>query len=153
MVAGAAAVEATTGTASVKMAQTPSEVFGDLVKFRDEELVAMRNLYPEFLGPGRLDPALELGGANKGTWFGNILNERVRQRVIAAIKEGTLTPQLQFTRQGQQGIDFWLQGTPTGYDLFPAQGRYLIQHEASYVGKPAPDGTVIQEVLPLLYSR
>jgi RHS repeat-associated protein len=153
MVASAAAVEATTGTASVKMAQTPSEVFGDLVKFRDEELVAMRNLYPEFLGPGRLDPALELGGANKGTWFGNILNERVRQRVIAAIKEGTLTPQLQFTRQGQQGIDFWLQGTPTGYDLFPAQGRYLIQHEASYVGKPAPDGTVIQEVLPLLYSR
>jgi hypothetical protein len=40
-----------------------------------------------------------------------------------------------------------------GYDLFPAQGRYLIEHEASYVGQAAPNGTVIQELWPLLYSR
>jgi hypothetical protein len=113
----------------------------------------MRSLYPELLGRGRVDPALALRGANKGTWFGNILNERVRQRVQTAITEGTLTLQLRWTPQGQKGIDFWLQGTGTGYDLFPAQGTYLIEHEASYVGRAAPDGTVIQELLPLLYSR
>jgi RHS repeat-associated protein len=146
------ALEEGVGVVTVKMAQSPSEVFGVLSKFRDEELASMRSLYPELLGPGGVDPALALGGANKGTWFGNILNERVRQRAATAISEGTLSPQLQWTRQGQQGIDFWLpQGT--GYDLFPARGNYLIQHEASYVGQAAPDGTIIQELFPLLYHR
>ena len=36
----------------------------------------MRTLYSELLGPGRVDPALGIGGANKGTWFGNILTQR-----------------------------------------------------------------------------
>jgi len=40
----------------------------------------MRSLHPELLGAGRVDPTLALRGASKGTWFGNILNERVRQR-------------------------------------------------------------------------
>jgi hypothetical protein len=99
-VAGTVLVEETVGVATVKLlpdtagavaakvAQTPSEVFGVLARFRDEEVAAMRSLYPELLGPGRVDPTLALRGANKGTWFGNILNERVRQRVQTAITEG-----------------------------------------------------------------
>lgn len=38
-----------------------------------------------------------------------------------------------------------------GYDLLSA-GR-LPEYEASYVGQAAPDGTVIQELLPLFCSR
>ncbi|MFF8432204.1 RHS repeat domain-containing protein [Streptomyces sp. NPDC016566] len=152
-VATAKLVPEAAGALLPKMAQTPSEVFGVLARFRDEEVAAMRSLYPEFLGPGRVDPALAIGGANKGTWFGNILNERVRRRVETSIAEGALTPQLQWTRQGQRGVDFWLPETGTGYDLFPARGDYLLRHEASYVGQAAPDGTLIQELMALLYIR
>jgi len=56
-------------------------------KFRDVEVAVMRSLHPELLGAGRVDAALALRGASKGTWFGNILNERVRQRVQTAITE------------------------------------------------------------------
>ena len=55
--------------------------------FRDMEVAAMRSLHPELLGAGRVDPTQALRGASKGTWFGNILNERVRQRVQTAITE------------------------------------------------------------------
>jgi hypothetical protein len=147
----AAATTATTKAAATKMAQTPSEVFGVLTTIRDEEVASM-SMYAEFAGAGRVDPALGIRGANKGTWFGNILNERVRYRVQMAISEGTLTPLLRWTRQGQRGVDFWLpQGI--GYDLFPARGRYLLQHEASYVGAAQLDGTILRELWPLLYLR
>ena len=56
-------------------------------KLRDVEVAAMRSLHPELLGAGRVNPTLALRGASKGTWFGNILNERVRQRVQTAITE------------------------------------------------------------------
>jgi hypothetical protein len=115
----------TAGAVAAKMAQAPSEVFGVLAKFRDEEVAAMRSLYPELLGPGRVDPALALRGANKGTWFGNILNERVRQRVQAAITEGTLTPQLRVNAPGPEGHRFLAAGYRHGLRPVPAQGGYL----------------------------
>ena len=133
------------------MAQTPSEVFGVLAKFRDEEVAAMRSLYPELLGPGRVDPTLALRGADKGTWFGNILNERVRQRVQTAITEGTLTSHA-VNAPGPEGHRFLAAGNRHGLRHVPGPGR-LPEYEASYVGQAAPDGTVIQELLPLLYSR
>ena len=55
-----------------------------------------------------------------------------------------MTPQLQWTRQGQKGIDFWLQGSGTGYDLFPARSQYPIKHDISYLGLVAPDGTIFE---------
>jgi hypothetical protein len=84
----------TAGAVAAKMAQTPSEVFGVLAKFRDEEVAAMRSLYPELLGPGRVDPTPGPARRQQGHLVGNILNERVRQQVQTAITEGTLTPQL-----------------------------------------------------------
>jgi hypothetical protein len=42
---------------------------------------------PGAAGRRSVDPTLALRGASKGTWFGNILNERVRQRVQTAITE------------------------------------------------------------------
>ena len=148
---GSAVAGEVTTTAS-KMAESAIEVFQTLAKFRDEEFAMMHELYPEFLGSGRVDPSLGIGGASRATWFGNVLNERVRQRVSYAIGEGTLTEDLQWTRQGQSGLDFWLPNG-TGFDLFPASERNLLRHEKRYVGSVQSDGTTITDVWPLLYSR
>jgi hypothetical protein len=51
------------------------------------EVAAIRSLHQELLGAGRVDLTLALRCASKGTWFGNILNERVRQRGQTAITE------------------------------------------------------------------
>ena len=53
----------------------------------------MRSLHPELLGAGRVDPALALRGASKGTWFGNILNESPAAGPNRDHRD-TLTPQL-----------------------------------------------------------
>jgi hypothetical protein len=49
----------------------------------------MRSLHPELSTEADRSggPTLTLRGASKGTWFGSILNERVRQRVQTAITE------------------------------------------------------------------
>jgi hypothetical protein len=139
-------IKATTAT-------SPSEVFGVLTKFRDEEVAMMKAMYPEFLLRGAPDPSLGIGGASSATWFGNILNERIRRRVEAAIAEGTLTNQLKWTKQGQKGVDFWLPDG-TGFDLFTATESALLKHEDRLLDKVAPDGTTtIKDLLPLLYDR
>ena len=95
-VASTATKEIETATAAAlapavtKMATTPSEVNALLRTFRDVALDARRRLYPDFIPAGK--PAFELGGVSNATWFGNIFNERVRRRVIAAIDSGALTP-------------------------------------------------------------
>jgi RHS repeat-associated protein len=134
-------------------ATSPSEVFAVLTRFRDEEVAIVKAMYPEFLAKGAPDPGLGIGGVSNATWFGNILNERVRRRVEAAVADGTLTNQLRWTRQGQKGVDFWLPDG-TGFDLFTAAEKELLKHEDKILDKLAPDGTTtINNLLPLLYQR
>lgn len=138
--------------------RTPSEVYWSLKQFLDQEVAMMRKLYPELLGNGAATPDLlylHPGPASsvRQVRFGNILNERLRFRIQAAQAEGTLTSDLKLTTNGQKGVDAWL---PTGdaFDFFPASGAELLKHEASYVGKIAPDGiTTIKELWPVMYSR
>ena len=80
----------------------------------------MRSLHPELLGAGRVNPTLALRGASKGTWFGNILNERVRQRVQTAITE-TRSRHSRGERGRPEGHRFVAAGNRHG--LRPALGR------------------------------
>ncbi len=159
-VASTATKEIETATAAAlapavtKMATTPSEVNALLRTFRDEELEAMRRLYPDFIPAGK--PALGLGGISNETWFGNIFNERVRQRVITAIDSGALT-NLKMTRQGQKGVDFRMEigaGKSVGFDLFTASTAELLKHEQRILNQLAPDlQSIIVELFPLMYTR
>jgi hypothetical protein len=145
------AVVAAAPQVTKKMATTTSEVAGVLRQFRDEEVAWVQRLYPEFTLPGKPPP--DIRGASNATWFGNIVNERIRWRVLGAQTEGTLTPTLMMTRQGQKGIDFWLPNG-IGFDLFPATEAGMLSHMSKYENALAPDGTTtITEMIALLYFR
>jgi len=137
-------------------AQTPSEVFQVLRQFRDEELAAMRKLYPDLYGSGA-PPAGIYSAPSKAVAFGNILNERMRRRVAFAIAQGELPGNLGMTLQGPRGVDWWLPTGPTtavGFDLTTAVGKELENHEWKYVGEFARDKErTITEILFLFYSR
>jgi hypothetical protein len=108
------------------------EVFGVLAKFRDEEVAAMRSLRPELLGPGRVDPTPALRSVNKGTWFGNILNERVRQRVQTAITETRSRCSCGERARARRAS---ISAAGNRHGLRPALGPgRLPEYEASYVG-------------------
>ena len=137
--------------ATKKVATTTSEVFGVLTQMRDEEVAMVKQLYPEFMLAGK--PTPDIRGASWATWFGNVLNERMRWRVLGAQAEGTLTQSLMMTRQGQKGIDFWLPNG-IGFDLFPATEAGMISHMKKFENALAPDGkTTVTEMMALLYFR
>jgi len=50
----------------------------------------------------------------------------------------------------QPAIDFWLPNGK-GFDLMTATVRSVAGHDMRYIGRVMPDGTIIREVLPLVY--
>jgi RHS repeat-associated protein len=90
--------------------------------------------------------------------FGSVNDAVFKALVKQAVSEGVLpatitTAPSSLNRPGSAGIDVWDTATGVGWDLMTARGREVLNHDARYVNKSAPDGTVIREVRPLVYSR
>ena len=90
--------------------------------------------------------------------FGSVNDAVFKALVKQAVTDGQLpstirTAPSSLNQPGSSGIDVWDTASQVGWDLMTARGRSVLNHDISYTGKPAPDGTVIREVRPLVYQR
>ena len=56
-------------------------------------------------------------------------------------------------RPGSAGIDAWDTATGAGWDLTTARVEQVVGHDLRYLNRSTPDGTMITDVRPLVYSR
>jgi RHS repeat-associated protein len=90
--------------------------------------------------------------------FGSVNDAVFKAFVKQAIEDGILPPTIRtapasMNRPGTAGIDVWDTATGVGWDLMTAKNRSVLSHDAKYLNRTAPDGTVIRDVRPLVYSR
>lgn len=102
-------------------------------------------------------------GITSAQRFGTVNDQVFKSLVRDAIDKGFLPSTLRVTpgRPGVFGIDVWDAATGVGWDLTTATVRQVASHER-YLGvmngvrtaaKAMPDGTVILDVRPLVYTR
>ena len=89
--------------------------------------------------------------------FGSINDAVFKALVNQAISDERLpstfrTAPASMNNPGTFGIDVWDRAIGQGWDLTTATSRQVLNHER-YVGQSMPDGTVILQVNPLVYSR
>jgi hypothetical protein len=96
------------------------------------------------------------------TKFGSVNDSVFKALVKKAVAEGRLPPTIQTSPSsmnvpGSGGIDVWDTATGRGWDLTTARSEQVVGHDLRYLtgisGVTAPDGTVITDVTPLVYSR
>lgn len=92
------------------------------------------------------------------TKFGSVNDAVFKSLVKQAVQDGRLPPTIRTSPSsmnvpGSPGIDVWDTVTGRGWDLMTARSEQVLGHEGRYVGRAAPDGTLINEVIPLVYSR
>jgi hypothetical protein len=90
--------------------------------------------------------------------FGSLADAVFKAGVRAAQDTGRLPQSLQLTpasmnQPGTFGIDVWDPLTGRGWDLTTATVRQIVGHDLRYLGTMMPDGTIIQDVNPLVYTR
>jgi hypothetical protein len=66
---------------------------------------------------------------------------------------GILPPWLKVTGRGRYGVDVWDPRTGKSWDLTTARVREVAGHDVRYIGKAMPDGTVIIDLIVLVYTR
>jgi hypothetical protein len=92
------------------------------------------------------------------TKFGSVNDAVFKSLVKQAVEDGRLPATIRTSPSsmnvpGSPGIDVWDTASGRGWDLMTARSEQVLGHEARYVGRTAPDGTLINEVIPLVYSR
>ena len=97
------------------------------------------------------------------TTFGNLADDQFKLLVTEAVRNGELPATIKPTPRWIYGVDVYDSATGTGWDLTTATVREVAGHDlrylpshvfgAKYVGKPMQDGTVLNDVVPLLYHR
>ena len=90
--------------------------------------------------------------------FGSINDAIFKTLVEQAVREGRLPATLRISLPGLTNganveIDVWDISTGIGLDLMTAREASVLRHTREYLGQPAPDGTIIIEVRPLVYQR
>jgi hypothetical protein len=92
--------------------------------------------------------------------FGNLIDAIFKSFVLRAQQDGLLPSGLRVTPRGRYGPDVYDPAIGKGWDLTTATDRQVAGHDIRYItggqpfrGRPLPDGTVINEVDPLVYTR
>lgn len=98
------------------------------------------------------------GAPFTATKFGSVNDAVFKSLVKQAIEEGRLPPTIRTSPSsmnvpGSGGIDVWDTATGRGWDLTTARSEQVLGHDVRYLNRTAPDGTLIIDVTPLVYSR
>lgn len=122
---------------------------GTLMKLRDQA-------YAMAWERASLDPKMKaVTPQGFETTFGNQIDEIWKELVLKAIAEGRLPSTFRVTptsnRGAHAGIDVWDSATGQGYDLHTATSEQVLKHQKKYTGTTAKDGTVLEQVNPILY--
>jgi hypothetical protein len=129
-----------------------SSVAGTLMKMRDEAFRITEKLEAQLLKEG----SKSLKPTERGEFIDAVLKALARN----GIDEGILPKTLRISpapaaitgeRFSLNRIpDFWMKDG-TAFDLMTATVRSVASHDRRYIKQLMPDGTLIQDVLPLLY--
>jgi RHS repeat-associated protein len=88
--------------------------------------------------------------------FGNLVDEIFKNKVMDSISAKRLPDTFRVTATSNKGvaygIDVYDTATGEGYDVHPANERQVLKHMDKYEGETMPDGTVINNVNPLVYQ-
>ena len=139
---------ATGALGAVGPAQLAASIDQILMQLRDEAVETTRKVVAD-------DQAR--GIATTPAQFGSLVDAIFKAGVKASQEEGILPQRLQITpsslnQPGIYGIDVWDPQTGTGWDLTTATERQVIGHDARYLFQAMSDGTILQDVIPLVYS-
>jgi RHS repeat-associated protein len=85
--------------------------------------------------------------------FGNLIDDAFKNLVQQDIAAGILPSTLRITPRGTYGVDAYDSTTGIGYDLTTSTVRQVAGHDQRYIGKTMPDGTIIKDVIPIVYNR
>jgi RHS repeat-associated protein len=97
-------------------------------------------------------------GRYSPTKFGSVNDAIFKTLVNKAVDDGILpatirTSPASMNVPGSAGIDVWDLATGRGWDLTTARSAQVLGHDLRYLGQAAPDGTIITDVTPLVYTR
>jgi RHS repeat-associated protein len=92
------------------------------------------------------------------TKFGSVNDSIFKSLVKQAVQGGRLPATIRTSPSsmnvpGSRGIDVWDTATGRGWDLTTARSEQVLGHDLRYLGQAAPDGTIITDVTPMVYSR
>ncbi|WP_179959358.1 SpvB/TcaC N-terminal domain-containing protein [Marinobacter changyiensis] len=152
---GAALATATArqvGVSTTQNALSPTQL---LLRFRNEAVAHAERTIPVNPPPG-VRQAYHFR-------FGNAADDHFKGLVDDAIESGQLPNTFRTTPRGRYGVDVYDTATGTGFDLTTATVEQVAGHDLRYIpqilggagyrGRPLADGTVIQDVIPLVYRR
>jgi hypothetical protein len=150
MTASVASVESKLTTTQLGTTTISNPTTGQtLMRLRDEALATTRKMVAQDLADGiQTTPQM----------FGNYMDAIFKANVLQAQEQGLLSQTLRVTppsmnQPGIFGIDVWDPAIRKGWDVTTATVREVAGHDARYIGSTQPDGTVLQEVDPLVYTR
>ncbi|MFN0088302.1 MAG: SpvB/TcaC N-terminal domain-containing protein [Blastocatellia bacterium] len=134
---------------AAKTAPSPTQI---LLLFRDKAVKHAATNLPANLPTKRVPTA-----------FGNLADDEFKRLVTEAVGKGELPASITVTPKLTYGVDAYDSATGTGWDLTTATVREVAGHDlrylpssafgAGYKGKPMQDGTVLNDVVPLVYHR
>jgi hypothetical protein len=97
-------------------------------------------------------------GITRPQTFGAVADAIFKAEVRAGVAAGDLpahirTSPASLNVPGSSGVDVWSTRWEVGWDLTTARVKEVAGHDIRYIGRRAPDGTMINDVIPLVYRR